>query len=190
MILVYDTKFAPSTPDPRDEVFGRCPECGRNDQASDGPGGVRTYFCSTHKNMWVVPASPNTEVWTDPEAIRAIASMREASGPERRWTRFTEETWNFAVGCDWTRPTLFDLGDIFYTPGTGRLTHRDMYVALARHHRGEWGDVGEADRQENDLSVKEGFRILSAYRGENGTKFWVITEADRSVTTVLLPEEY
>ncbi len=50
--------------------------------------------------------------------------------------------------------------------------------------------VSAADREENELSLREGFRILSAYQASNGTKFWLITEADRSVTTILLPEEY
>lgn len=70
------------------------------------------------------------------------------------------------------------------------LTNEDVLSALSRHSRGDWGDVCDADREENELSLREGFRLLSAYRGANGTKFWVITEADRSLTTVLLPEEY
>lgn len=57
------------------------------------------------------------------------------------------------------------------------------------HQCGFLVDVGPEDWQENDLSVKEGFRILSAYVVANG-RFWVITEHDRSSTTVLLPEEY
>ena len=62
--------------------------------------------------------------------------------------------------------------------------------ALRRHATGDWGDLSPEDRQENDLSAREGFRILSAYTDPNGTKFWIITEADRSATTVLLPEDY
>jgi hypothetical protein len=65
-----------------------------------------------------------------------------------------------------------------------------MAVALARHSSGDWGDVCEEDRKENDLSLKEGFRLLSVYTTSTGTKLWIITEADRSVTTVLLPEDY
>ena len=52
------------------------------------------------------------------------------------------------------------------------------------------GDVCDADWQENDFSVTNGFRILSSYRTKAGIKFWIITEADRSATTILLPEEY
>jgi hypothetical protein len=62
--------------------------------------------------------------------------------------------------------------------------------ALRRHACGDWGDLSPEDRQENDLSAREGFRILSAYTDLNGTHFWIITEADRSGTTVLLPEDY
>ncbi len=61
---------------------------------------------------------------------------------------------------------------------------------LVRHQSGDWGTVGEDDAEENDLSVREGFRILSAYRTSQGEKIWVITEADRSPTTILLPNEY
>jgi hypothetical protein len=54
---------------------------------------------------------------------------------------------------------------------------------------GDWGDLSEADKQENDLSVKEGFHILSAYNLKTGVKIWIITEANRSSTCFLLPEE-
>jgi len=61
---------------------------------------------------------------------------------------------------------------------------------IARHQCGDWGDLDEHDKRENNLSVKRGFRILSSYRLKNNTKVWIITEADRSSTTILLPEEY
>lgn len=61
---------------------------------------------------------------------------------------------------------------------------------LARHISGDWGDLGAEDKEENELSLKEGFRILSAYKLPTGQKLWVITEADRSATTILKPEEY
>jgi hypothetical protein len=61
---------------------------------------------------------------------------------------------------------------------------------LLRHVNGDWGDLDDEDKKENELSVKEGFRILSAYELDTGVKLWVITEWDRSVTTILLPEEY
>jgi hypothetical protein len=90
-----------------------------------------------------------------------------------------------------TAGPLFELGQVASTPGAlSALTREDIARALARHHRGDWGDVGRHDWRENEASLKEGFRLLSAYRSEKGEKFWVITEADRSATTVLLPSEY
>ncbi|MBB5036166.1 hypothetical protein [Prosthecobacter dejongeii] len=62
--------------------------------------------------------------------------------------------------------------------------------ALVRHIQGDWGEVCKDDWQSNDEAVKEGTRLLSAYTSKEGNKFWIITEADRSVTTVLMPEEY
>ena len=66
----------------------------------------------------------------------------------------------------------------------------EVLNALGRHAHGDWGEVNEEDWEENEFSLREGFRLLSSYRSQNETKFWVITEHDRSVTTVLLPEEY
>jgi hypothetical protein len=70
------------------------------------------------------------------------------------------------------------------------LDHDSVQDALRRHAVGDWGDLSPEDRQENDLSARAGFRILSAYTDTRGTKFWIITETDRSATTVLLPEDY
>ena len=85
----------------------------------------------------------------------------------------------------------FPLGQIVVTANAlGTLHPDDVLRALARHAGGDRGDLDDADRRESELSLKEGFRLLSAYRGADGTKFWVITEADRSVTTVLLPQDY
>jgi hypothetical protein len=61
---------------------------------------------------------------------------------------------------------------------------------LVRHEGGDWGEVGPADWEENELSVREGFRILSSYTLSTGVLIWIITEADGSATTLLLPEEY
>jgi hypothetical protein len=60
---------------------------------------------------------------------------------------------------------------------------------LERHESGDWGEVSEEDRKENDLSVEEGFRILSIYSLKDGTKILILTEDDRSVTTLLLPDD-
>ena len=61
---------------------------------------------------------------------------------------------------------------------------------IGRHLHGDWGDCGDEDWQENELSLREGFRLLSVYHDRNTVKFWIITEADRSATTILLPEDY
>jgi hypothetical protein len=89
------------------------------------------------------------------------------------------------------RQASFGLGQVVITPNAmSRLPPHDVQKALQRHASGDWGDVDAHDREENELSLREGFRLLSAYRAQDGTKFWVITEADRSSTTLLLPEDY
>lgn len=83
---------------------------------------------------------------------------------------------------------LFSSGKILATPGALGL-RVDLMPYLLRHLIGDWGDVDEFDRQQNDLAVKDGSRILSAYQTPAG-KLWLITESDRSATTFLLPDEY
>ncbi len=88
---------------------------------------------------------------------------------------------------------LFELGEIVGTPGAIQAlieAEKNPVDLLLRHVTGDWGDLVDEDKKENELSIKEGFRILSAYHLETGAKVWVITEWDRSVTTILLPEEY
>ena len=86
---------------------------------------------------------------------------------------------------------LFSIGKLVITRGvadTGFLL--DELLSLVRRHvTGDFGIIDEEDRQENLLSIREGYRILSAYK-INDTKLWIITEADRSVSTILFPEEY
>lgn len=87
--------------------------------------------------------------------------------------------------------SIFPLGYVCMTPGVLENIPRDeQLAALQKHAMGDWGDLCEEDRSENELSLKEGFRVLSAYASRAGVRFWIITEADRSVTTLLLPEEY
>jgi hypothetical protein len=88
---------------------------------------------------------------------------------------------------------LFALGKLVATPGALELLTRSEQTPLeflARHSRGDWGECCADDATENDFSVKAGFRIFSVYRTRNGEKLWVITQADRSVTTLRLPSEY
>ena len=87
----------------------------------------------------------------------------------------------------------FPLGSIVATPGALDILQaadQNPLELLDRHVNGDWGDLSEEDRQENELSIDNGYRILSAYGLDTGVKVWVITEADRSVTTILLPSEY
>ena len=86
---------------------------------------------------------------------------------------------------------LFPIGRLVITRGVahGGFSFGELLSILRRHVIGDFGEIDEEDRQENLLSIREGYRILSAYR-LNDTKLWVITEADRSVTTILHPNEY
>ena len=91
------------------------------------------------------------------------------------------------------RIARFPLGRIVATPGALAALEEAGEIPdtfLKRHVTGDWGEVDEHDRQENEFSVAHGFRLLSAYTVTNGTKLWIITEADRSATTILLPSEY
>jgi hypothetical protein len=85
----------------------------------------------------------------------------------------------------------FPLGQTVITPAAlAALSDADVRSALARHHAGDWGELDAEDLAENELSLEQGYRLLSAYTSSSGTRFWIITEADRSVTTVLLPSDY
>ena len=89
---------------------------------------------------------------------------------------------------------LFRLGQVVGTPGALRALQdagQHPTELLARHVIGDWGDLCDEDRAENEFSVEHGFRILSAYTlQKTGVEVWLITEADRSATTILLPSEY
>jgi hypothetical protein len=87
----------------------------------------------------------------------------------------------------------FSLGRVLATPGALEALKQAGQTPLqflTRHQAGDWGDVCPEDARENELSLKHGFRLLSAYTLNTGRKLWIITEADRSATTLLLPEEY
>jgi len=85
----------------------------------------------------------------------------------------------------------FRLGKIVSTPNAlEQLTQDDILRAIGRHQAGDWGDVDEHDRAENELSLAQCARLWSAYHAANGVKFWLITEANSQFTTVLMPEDY
>jgi len=90
----------------------------------------------------------------------------------------------------------FAMGQLVATAGVNELAVANESFAafvrrsLQRHSQGDWGDLGDEDKKENELSLDKGLRLLSAYQHGELPKIWIITEADRSVTTVLFPEEY
>ena len=87
----------------------------------------------------------------------------------------------------------FSLGQTVATPGAlAALTESGQAPTefLQRHLVGDWGDVCDEDRQANEDALLHGERLLSVYRTKAGAKLWVITEADRSSTCLLLPDEY
>ena len=94
------------------------------------------------------------------------------------------------------KEALFPLGQLYATPGALEILGEDEAVRfdaidqlLQRHARGDWGEVCEEDAEANRAAVREESRILSVYKIEKQT-VWIITEADRSATTILLPDEY
>lgn len=92
-----------------------------------------------------------------------------------------------------SKQPLFRLGRLVSTPGALaalETAQADALALLARHVTGDWSEMDETDQQANWLAVEEGSRVFSAYRLRTGVKLWVITEADRSATVLLLPDEY
>ena len=85
----------------------------------------------------------------------------------------------------------FRLGRIVSTPqALVQLTEADILLAIQRHQAGDWGDVSEPDRRQNELALQQGGRLRSVYHAANARKFWLITESNRDSTVVLLPEDY
>ena len=94
----------------------------------------------------------------------------------------------------WTKGQVrFGLGRVVATPGA-LATLQEAQAApsalLARHASGDWGEVPKEDARENDYSLKHGYRVLSSYPLPSGERVWILTEADRSSTCILLPSEY
>ena len=88
------------------------------------------------------------------------------------------------------RAARFPLGQVVTTANASlRLATEEVMAAIARHASGDWGDLCPEDALANNDALDQGGRLFSAY-GQGETRFWIITEADRSVTTVLLPEDY
>lgn len=88
---------------------------------------------------------------------------------------------------------LFHPGRLLVTPAAHAALHTHgipVISVILQHVCGNWGEVPDDDRRQNDLSVETGLRLLSCYRLPDASRIWVITEWDRSVTTLLLPDEY
>ena len=89
-----------------------------------------------------------------------------------------------------TRAIRFPLGQVAITANASlRLSTEAVFTALSRHASGDWGDLCPEDTLANDSAIAHGGRLFSAY-GQTADRFWVITEADRSSTCILLPDEY
>ena len=146
--------------------------------------------------MWI---KPDSQPYVQPGAVDdAIAElMVKAISPwldelpapklDVRWDE-SSQLWRSEF-----RAPQFSVGSVFATPGVlDALAQNDQEPTefLIRHEYGDWGHVPPEDAAENDFSVGKDLRILSAYRLKDNTKIWLITEADRSATTLLLPEEY
>ncbi len=87
----------------------------------------------------------------------------------------------------------FTLGRTFITPGAQEaleIAGQTAIEFLRRHMSGDWGELSDDDIEENELSLKQDLRLLSRYETTKGEHLWIITEADRSATTLLLPEDY
>ena len=89
------------------------------------------------------------------------------------------------------KPGKVQLGRIFVTPrALKKVDPLDVLRAIKRHESGDWGNLKQHDRKANDMALECGRRVLSRYKSSNGTTFWIITEYDRSATTVMLPNDY
>lgn len=91
------------------------------------------------------------------------------------------------------RKLLFPIGALVLTAGIDHLMRErglDPLPYLRRHACGDWGDLCEDDRRTNDAALENGDRLFSSYQVTPDLKLWIITEWDRSVTTLLLPDEY
>lgn len=121
----------------------------------------------------------------------AAAFLEDLNPSEEGWPEEEEDESTAWKKPEISRKPRFSLGQVVSTPGASEtLTREEMTAALGRHHRGDWGDVCRDDWTRNEEALADEARLFSVYHAKDGTKFWVITEADRSSTCVLLPSEY
>ena len=125
------------------------------------------------------------------EKANLAADLMNAALGEVDWHEIAQALIDDALSSKAEKRITFPLGTVVATRGAmEELADEERFDALARHAKGDWGTVCADDWAENELSLKEGARLLSVYRSNTGKNFWIITEADRSATTILLPEEY
>lgn len=107
------------------------------------------------------------------------------------WTEIARAILSYRFVCAIDFDSFFPLGNVVETPGaTARIPRDERLAALARHTRTDWGEVDGVDGSENDSALRTGARIYSEYLSTSGDTFLIITEADRKLTTILLPAEY
>lgn len=138
-----------------------------------------------------IAIEPNTFISSDPEANEAECRPWISLELAREVAAHLLDD----QGLIWLKPRLrvrFPLGKVVVTPGIRELLEYglDLRHYLQKHHACDWGDLGTHDWNANNLALFEGSRIVSAYVLRDGTKIWIITEADRSATTAMLPSEY
>ena len=145
------------------------------------------------------PYGPDTERRrrTVRAAIRLEERGRTAHAARQVIERFTREPGILTrEATDMSTPTIVvivPLGQVVFTPPAMASLSRngiDFLALLMRHKTGDWGDVGEEDWESNNWSAQHGERILSSYPMPDGEKIWIITERDRSATTILTPDCY
>jgi hypothetical protein len=130
--------------------------------------------------------------FTVPAYVDGSTGLHTEKNRRSKITELCEYQTNMVASADNNRP-LFPLGQIVATPGALEALSQSGESAMKfikRHVCGDWGDVGLEDWQTNVWAVANEARLLSAYKTKFGVKLWVITEADRSSTCLLLPDEY
>ena len=123
-----------------------------------------------------------------PQAMICCEAIYSGNSPRAR-TSLPETGIIVEIGP--ARPPKFPLGRLVITPAAAQIIPADEAVsALARHAAGDWGNVPPPDWLTNDEALRHGERLFSVYRTSANETFWIITEADRRITTLLLPSDY
>src|ERR1019366_7006321 len=175
------------------------PDGGQGSQGTEGSQGcgnwssVRSRTPYSGRQVHQDHLQPNWRERMPPLRRHDVEGARCLHGEARERRRPGTLRSAYGVGRIQGVKPLFTLGHVVATPGALAALEKAGQQPgdfLARHVSGDWGEVPPEDMKENELSLQHGFRLLSAYRTTAGDKVWVITEADRSSTCILLPEEY